>query len=90
MAAGRRYLVHYKNTPEGFEERRSILSDALKGVDLPRRIEAARMLKGVRADDVLDSAIGAWTAYRHANGLSESIPDVPEYDSRELRMEMVY
>jgi predicted RNase H-like nuclease len=89
-AAGRRHLVHYKNLPAGFEERRSILSGALKGVAIPSRIEAARTFIGVRPDDVLDSAIGAWTAWRYANGLSESVLDVPEHDSRGLRMEMVY
>jgi predicted RNase H-like nuclease len=89
-AAGRRHLVHYKNLPAGFDDRRSILRGALKGVAIPSRIEAARMFTGVRPDDVLDSAIGAWTAWRYANGLSESVLDEPEYDSRGLRMEMVY
>jgi predicted RNase H-like nuclease len=63
---------------------------ALIGVWIPTRREAMRMCSGAGADDVLDALVAAWTAWRHARGLSERAPESSELDPRGLRMEMVY
>ena len=89
-AADRHSLTHPKRKAAGFEERRAILERALIGVGIPTRFEAARLFRGVGADDVLDACIAAWTAWRHACGICERIPESPELDTRGLRMEIVY
>jgi predicted RNase H-like nuclease len=89
-AAGRRQLSHPKRKAAGFEERRAILEQVFIGVGIPTRREAAGLLHGVGPDDVLDATVAAWTAWRHARGLCERVPESPEFDARGLRMEMVY
>jgi predicted RNase H-like nuclease len=89
-AAGRRQLSHPKRKAAGFEERRVILEQALIGVEIPTWREATGLLPGVGPDDVRDATVAAWTAWRHARGLCERVPESPELDARGLRMEMVY
>jgi predicted RNase H-like nuclease len=67
-----------------------ILERVLGGVTIPGRYAASKLLRGVGADDVLDAAVAAWSAGRHAQGRSERVPESPERDPRGLRMEMVY
>jgi predicted RNase H-like nuclease len=45
---------------------------------------------GAAMDDLYDAAVLAWTASRVARGEARSLPVVPEYDARGLRMEIVY
>jgi predicted RNase H-like nuclease len=90
-AAGRRPLEHPKRKPDGFEERRTILERVLNGVvGIPTLAEAKRLSRGVGPDDVLDATVAAWTAWRHARGECERVPESAELDARGLRMEMVY
>jgi len=89
-AAGKKPLSHPKRKAAGFEERRAILERVLTGVEILTRSEVRRKLTGVEPDDVLDAAVAAWTAWRHAQGLCERVPELTEFDARGLRMEMVY
>lgn len=89
-AAASRHLRCPKRKSEGYNERRSILEGIFPGVDIPTRTAAAKLLVRVGPDDVLDAMIAAWSAWRLAQGLSASLPNAPELDSKGLRMEMVY
>jgi len=89
-AADCHVLSYPKRKPAGFEERRAILERVFPGVAIPTRREAARLLPGAGPDDVLDSAIASWTAWRHARGTCERVSELPEFDVRGLRVEMVY
>jgi predicted RNase H-like nuclease len=71
-AAAERTLRWPKSTWAGLVERRSILIDV--GIHLPDDIGEAGEA-GVA--DVLDAAIGAWTAKRIASGEARSLPDQP-------------
>jgi predicted RNase H-like nuclease len=59
-------LAESKHTPEGLERRRSLLADA--GIVLPGAV------RGVPEADLLDAAVGAWTAARYAAGEAEALP----------------
>jgi predicted RNase H-like nuclease len=61
-----------KRTPEGLQARVAALSAA--GFPLPS-IAAG---PGYAVDDLLDACAAAWSAARHALGLSESFPERPE------------
>jgi predicted RNase H-like nuclease len=87
---GRRPMAHYKATPEGFEERRKLLSAALEKVPIPSLDEAKSCARPAQSDDVLDAIAAAWTASRFAQGQSGRLPVNPPRDSKGLRMEMVY
>ncbi len=87
---GRKSMDYYKRTPEGFDERLSVIrkvygeSDEL--VD-----NALREFKrsDVDKDDILDALVAAVTARSGFNAL-KTIPAVPESDEVGLPMEMVY
>lgn len=89
-AAAGRHLLYNKRTPDGFTERQSILERVFPAIGILSRHGAGRLLPGAGPDDVLDSAIASWTAWRHARGTCERVPELPEFDVRGLRMEMVY
>jgi predicted RNase H-like nuclease len=74
-----------KHTAVGQEERRSLLVRRLPGVE---RIIDVRLRK-VRAAHLLDAAACLWTARRIAARAVSRIPEVPEWDSQGLRMEIV-
>ena len=59
-------LLESKHTPEGLDRRRALLSDA--GIKLPGAVP------GVPEADLLDAAVGAWTAARYATGKAEAVP----------------
>ena len=59
-------LLESKHVPEGLERRRALLAGA--GVVLPGAVQS------VREADLLDAAVGAWTAARYAAGKAESVP----------------
>jgi len=48
----------------------------------------AEDVAGAAFDDVLDAAVAAWTARRHATGEAVRLPAEPPVDGRALRMEM--
>lgn len=55
-----------KHTPEGLEHRRKLLAEA--GIRLPGAVP------GVPEADLLDAAVGAWTAARYASGKAVAAP----------------
>ena len=59
----------------GHTERRALLAAA--GILIPDMLEDAG---NVAVDDILDSAVAAWSARRIAMGEAISLPKVPEYD----------
>lgn len=65
-------LPESKHTPEGLERRRSLLASA--GIDLPGAVP------GVPEADLLDAAVGAWTAGRYSQGDADPFP--PEHRDR--------
>lgn len=69
-----RPLTTRKSTWAGAEERRGLLSGA--GIRLHGTLGEAGASAGV--DDVLDAAVVAWTARRHALGAAQCLPEVPE------------
>jgi predicted RNase H-like nuclease len=64
------YLEESKSTWNGFMERRALLAAA--GVEIPDALPA-----GTPLVDVLDAAVAAWSAARHARGESTSLGDPP-------------
>ena len=59
-------LLESKHTPEGLERRRALLAEA--GIRLPGAVP------GVPEADLLDAAVGAWTAARYASGKAVAVP----------------
>jgi predicted RNase H-like nuclease len=59
-------LAESKHTPEGLERRRALLASA--GIALPGAV------RGVPEADLLDAAVGAWTAARYANDEADAFP----------------
>ena len=59
-------VVESKHTPDGLERRRAILADA--GIGLPGAVP------GVPEADLLDAAVGAWTAARYSAGKAQPVP----------------
>lgn len=65
-------LTESKHTAEGLSRRRALLADA--GIELPQAVH------GVPEVDLLDAAVGAWTAARYADGSARAFP--PEHTGR--------
>jgi len=63
-------LLESKHTPEGLDRRRALLADA--GIRPPGAFP------GVPEADLLDAAVGAWTAARYSVGLAEPVPATHE------------
>jgi predicted RNase H-like nuclease len=59
-------LLESKHTPEGLDRRRALLAEA--GIRLPGAVP------GVPEADLLDAAVGAWTAARYASGKAVAAP----------------
>jgi predicted RNase H-like nuclease len=59
-------LLESKHTPEGLDRRRALLEEA--GIRLPGAVP------GVPEADLLDAAVGAWTAARYASGKAAAFP----------------
>lgn len=87
--AGGNPMRHSKKTKEGFDERLKLLVKYQPGVesavelamsDYPRKI--------VAADDILDALVCAVTA--RMNEWWVTVPQIPELDSKDIPMEMVY
>jgi predicted RNase H-like nuclease len=62
-------LLESKHTPEGLDRRRALLAEA--GIRLPGAVP------GVPEADLLDAAVGAWTAARYASGKASPFPAAP-------------
>ena len=78
-------LRYPKHTEAGSQERRSLLSARLPGVE---RILDARLPK-VTAAHLLDAAACLWTSRRIISRAVTRLPEDPEWDSQGLRMEIM-
>ena len=82
-------MKHKKRSPEGYEERLSVLTRYYRG---SREIVALAMQRHTRADvardDIVDALVGAVTA-KSAPSLFR-FPEEPEFDGKGLPMEIVY
>lgn len=82
---GRQPLDDHKSTSAGEQQRRMLLATVFANdpadFDLP---------VGAAQDDFLDACAAAWTASRIATGTEERLPDDPDVDKQDLRMEIVY
>jgi predicted RNase H-like nuclease len=82
---GKRSLSHPKKSWNGVMARLQLLR--AHGVDLPSLIES---VDKASADDVLDAAAAAWSAWRVACGQAQSLPDRPEVDQAGRPMAIWY
>jgi predicted RNase H-like nuclease len=85
-----RPMAHAKRTADGAAERLSVLSAHLPAArDIVAEVTAVHPRRVVRPDDVLDALVGAVTGLVGVLRL-RTLPDIPERDGRNLRMEIVY
>lgn len=75
-----------KRTREGATTRRRLLAKV--GVQWEEAAMTAIKKRDAAPDDLLDAAVAAWAAWRHAGGEALCVPDDPPTDARGLRMEM--
>lgn len=87
---GGKSMNHYKRTPEGFDERLSVIRNVYKKCDelVDDALDKYKK-RDVNRDDILDALVAAVTARCGFKAL-KTIPDVPEHDEIGLPMEMVY
>jgi predicted RNase H-like nuclease len=89
-ALAARPMAHSKRTEEGAAERLAVLSRHLPAAPaIVADVMAAHRRSVVRKDDVIDALAGAVTALVGVLKL-RTLPETPERDARNLRMEMVY
>ncbi|MBA2520232.1 MAG: DUF429 domain-containing protein [Chloroflexia bacterium] len=81
--------MYKKGKPEGYRDRRELLTGKL-GFEIPNRLDAFKLARPAKPDDILDAIVAAWTARRWAEGEGERLPAGPPVDARGLRMEMVF
>ena len=60
------HVLESKHSPEGLERRRELLAAA--GIRLPGAV------RGIPEADLLDAAVGAWTAARYSAGKAQPVP----------------
>lgn len=86
----RKSMNYYKRTPEGFEERLSVIRKVYSECDeLVDDALNEYKRRDLSEDDILDALVAAVTARYGFNAL-KTIPDTPELDETGLPMEMVY
>lgn len=76
----------HKAKPDGHRQRRELLRNTFP--DMEENI--ARFRRPDAAANILDAYALLWSAQRLARGVGKSLPSGSEYDTRGLRMEMVY
>jgi len=86
--AGGKPAEHNKKTLAGRNERIVLLSQIFS--DLQCFLAQARQPNKVAADDILDAVAAAWTAGQAVIGKARTLPENPEFDSRGLKMEILY
>jgi predicted RNase H-like nuclease len=85
-----RPMAHGKRTEEGAAERLDVLSAHLPAARaILSEVTAAHPRSALRPDDVIDALAGAVTGLAGVLRL-RTLPETPERDARNLRMEMVY
>lgn len=83
-------MEHYKKTAEGCSERMQVLQSVYPNSnDIIKRALKDYKRKDVARDDILDALSAAVTATVGVQRLV-SFPEIPEFDSRGLRMEIVH
>jgi predicted RNase H-like nuclease len=83
-------MAHHKGTPEGFEERRSVLEAAFPDTPIPTRRQAASLARPATPDDVVDAIVAVWTARRFAARHAGRLTVPPPTTDRAPRMEIVF
>ena len=78
-----------KRQPAGYDERRTILTTILK-LHIPHRSAFRTLHLAAQPDDLLDAIAASFTAHRIATGKALRVPQTPQVDRRNLRMEIVY
>jgi predicted RNase H-like nuclease len=86
--AGGKPARHNKKTLAGRNERIVLLSPIFS--DVQHFVAQARQPNKVGPDDILDAVAAAWTAGQVVIGRAMTLPDSPEFDSRGLKMEILY
>jgi predicted RNase H-like nuclease len=85
-----RPMAHAKRSEEGAAERLAVLSQHLPAAEaVVAGVTSAHRRSAVQRNDVIDALAGAVTALVGVLKL-RTLPETPERDSRNLRMEMVY
>jgi len=83
-------LLSDKSEAEGHRERWDLLHEAMRP-SLPDQPQPLRWPKTIcQLDDYIDALVGAWTAVCILRRRASRVPDKPEIDRRDLRMEMWY
>ncbi len=85
-ALGGQPMQAHKAKPEGQTQRRELLQH--KFPDMEQAILQFRRPDAIT--DILDAYVLLWSAQRLVRGEGKTLPPEPEYDTRGLRMEMVY
>jgi len=86
--AGGKPAKHNKKTLAGRNERIVLLSAIFS--DLQQFVTQARQPNKVAPDDILDAVAAAWTAGQAVIRKAKTLPENPEFDSRGLKMEILY
>jgi predicted RNase H-like nuclease len=74
---------------KGFKERRELLEHVISSQVVTDLLQSFPR-HGAHPDDILDASVAAYTAKCYADGEFERIPNTPIFDSRSLRMEMIF
>ncbi len=86
--AGGRPAKYSKKKRDGRNERVALLSVIFS--DLEQFVVQARQPGKVAPDDILDAVAAAWTASQAVIVKVKTLPENPEFDSRGLKMEILY
>jgi predicted RNase H-like nuclease len=79
----------YKKKVDGLDERKRILKKYFSNTDaLIQEARSKYLKKAVATDDILDALVGAVSSRFYPNLLT--LPELPELDDKELKMEIVY
>lgn len=80
-------MQHSKKKLAGRKERIELLSAIFP--DVEEIVIRAHNFKGTASDDILDALVAAWTASQALLGNSQTLPNKPDVDSNDLRMEIL-
>jgi predicted RNase H-like nuclease len=81
-------IRHNKRKFAGRNERMKLLTRIFLNVE--EIVAEAREPQKVAPDDVLDALAAAWTASQIILRKTQTLPEKPQFDSKDLRMEIVY
>ena len=81
-------MRHNKRKLSGRNERMKLLTRIFLNAE--EIVAEARKPKKVEMDDILDALVAAWTASQIILQKAQTLPEDPQLDSKDLRMEIVY